>query len=268
MPTAILLGVPRGHIDEIRSAIKRRPVQHQDWNLKFIPSRNKWPSFFDSEIKQAMEFARHDGGAHILGFSTERDRQVLARKIRAYFRFRWSDERQLSKIGSNTNEFLESLYTELTEEAEWIRLIKPRGVRSPVLLPEGAFDCDRATGDMWRHVESFGPGNVNSAHAAVQQFEKTHWKKVTPEAHIPSRYLWVDNKSRCFDHSQDRHGEAEFPQNWKYSYELIEGFHYDVRHLEGRSFHLRDIDGVVHNIQRNSYINVDPHGVVRAGTAR
>jgi hypothetical protein len=118
---------------------------------------------------------------------------------------------------------------------------------------------------MWRHIESYGPGNIDSARAAVLKFEHIHWRKVVPEAHIPSKYLWVDSKDRCFDHSQARHGVAEFPRNWKYSFELTDGFHYDVRHLEGRAFQLYDADGSAHGAERNSYINIDPHGVVRKG---
>ncbi len=49
----------------------------------------------------------------------------------------------------------------------------------------------------------------------------------------------------------------------KLGFRLPNGFHFDVKHEQGRSFRLSDSDGTRHEF--NTYANLDPHEFVRHG---
>ena len=49
----------------------------------------------------------------------------------------------------------------------------------------------------------------------------------------------------------------------KLTFNLPDGFHFEVRHREGRRFHVRDQTGESQRF--TEYTNIDPHGFVRSG---
>src|SRR5918992_2493778 len=82
-------------------------------------------------------------------------------------------------------------------------------------------------------------------------------------AHVGKRWRWVDGNDCVFDHTGPRHGTAPFPRNWKYSYRMEDGFHYDVCDRNQRAFQIADQSNTVHRIKSSGYINLDAHGHAR-----
>src|ERR1019366_3085581 len=100
------------------------------------------------------------------------------------------------------------------------------------------------------------PENIAGAEKAVREFERVYLRK----AH---HYQWIDDRDLIFGREGPRHADAPFPREWKFSYRLPDGFHYDVQHLEQRKFSISDVAGIRHASGVKGYINVDPHGYVR-----
>jgi hypothetical protein len=75
--------------------------------------------------------------------------------------------------------------------------------------------------------------------------------------------VWVDSDSKAFDHRGARHGVAPFPRAWKFSYQVVPGFHFDVSSRVSRAFCVHASDGRRHDVLGSRHLNIDPHGWVR-----
>jgi hypothetical protein len=263
MKTAILAGIPVGYVVTARSALSKVAYLHSTWSIKFVPSSRKEPEVSEKLVQQALGLAAQSAEAHVIGFSAQRSRQDISDRIKSFFRFRWFDHSLLRYLGSSDpSEFVRGITSVLEEESEWAKCVKPKDTSSPLLLPESSFVPERAQLNLWRHAYAYGDaGNIIGAEKAIKSFEKSHNRKVNSGSF--RSYKWIDRKDRVFDQDGPRHGVAPFPRGWKYSYQIEEGFHFDVTHLEGHEFVLIDANGRENLVKRASYLNLDPHGYVR-----
>jgi len=206
--------------------------------------------------------ASQNESVHILGFSAQSNRDYYANKIRPYFRFRWFDHSLLKYLGRpDPTEFTRGIFSDLVEETEWAIRVKPKDLDSPLLLPECSFAADGRHRELWRHASARESNDILGAEKAIQSFWKTHRKKVTVSS--PIGYKWVDQRDRIYSPDKLRHAIAPFPREWKYSYRIEAGFHFDVTHSNGRQFELIDANGRLNRANTGGHINIDPHGHVR-----
>jgi hypothetical protein len=262
MGTALLLGIPQGYVGTAKSTIAHNAL-FANWSVKFVPSNGRFAEISQGSVKRVRELASQCEDAHILGFSTQQNRQDFADQIKPYFRFRWFDHGLLRCLGSpDPTQFVQALASDLAQEYDWSARIKPSNLSSPLLLPECSFASGSKHRDLWRHASAYGdPNNIIGAEKAINNFRNIYHRKVKLKSF--SKYGWVDEYERIYDQDGPRHGVAPFPRGWKYSYRIELGFHFDVTQAAGRQFVLSDANGKRHHVNGNDHLNVDPHGYVR-----
>ncbi|MGD0580263.1 MAG: hypothetical protein ABSC08_15195 [Bryobacteraceae bacterium] len=243
--------------------MNRNASMFSGWAVKFVPSPTKLPQVSAAEVDQTLKLASQHQDTHILGFSTQPDRQRFADRIKAYFRFRWFDHILLKHLGSpDPFPFLNQLAADLAQESTWADRVKPSDLNSPLLLPECAFSAARKHSDLWRHACSYGDSNnIDGAEKAIGAFQSCYRRRV--DSGRPKQSKWVDEQDRIFDHDGPRHGAAPFPRDWKYSFRIEIGFHFDVKSLSGKQFFLCDALGERNRIAAGAHLNMDSHGYVR-----
>jgi hypothetical protein len=263
MNVAIIAGLVRGQIKRIDSFLREGGAAFRDnWEIVYIPARRDHPEIALQDVKIIMERAAQHERPHIIGVA-KRDKQVtqrVEREINQYFRFRWLDTRLLAYLGNDFKGFVVKLNELLAEEELWSEAIRPRDVRSPLLIPRMCFETAHPHRDVWSLCEQYGDiTGIGAVRAAIERFRSAHF--VQMEQGNPRR--WLDRNNRIFDHTGPRHGVAPFPRNWKYSYQFEVGFHFDVKERSDRAFKFRDCFSNSHDVKTNGYLNVDPHGYVR-----
>ena len=95
---------------------------------------------------------------------------------------------------------------------------------------------------------------LEAVQKVVGRFKRLHRKET----------IWRDSRELDFSRGPN-HGGLHLPK-WrrrKLTFNLPDGFHFDVRHREGLRFHVRDQAG--ENQRFIEYTNIDPHGFVRGG---
>jgi hypothetical protein len=263
MGTAILLGIPLESVGAIRSVLSKNAAEFGIWSIRYIPAPKKEIEILKAMVKQALDIAARQNDSHVLGFSAQKNRRDIENLIAPYFRFRWFDHGLLKHLRSpDPAPFVNCLLSTLAEESEWAARVKPTDLSSPLLLPECSFEPEHEHRDLWRNAGAYGDlQNVTGAERAIRSFQNTHHRKVGFRTF--SAYKWVDRRDRIFDQDGERHGIAPFPRDWKYSYRIEPGFHFDVTHLDGRQFTLTDVSGGHYAASSGAHLNVDSHGFVR-----
>ena len=263
MATAILLGVPPSYIGTLKSALTKERTLLGAWSVVFVPAPRKEIEISIGMIKRTHEIAAKSNEPHILGFSAQSNRHEVANAIKPYFRFRWFDHSLLRVLGSpKPAPFVQSLVSALAEESYWAELVMPSGLDSPLLLPECSFTPKRREAELWRHACAYGDRqNILGARKAINSFRSAHYRKVSYKTFSAQR--WVDEQERVFDKDGPRHGVAPFPRDWKFSYRIELGFHFDVTSVDGKQFALTDASGKRHQVGAGDHLNIDPHGYVR-----
>jgi hypothetical protein len=263
MGTALLVGIPSGYVGTVKTLIEKNRSAFDSWPVKYLPTSRKEAEISGVMVRQALELAAKYDGTHVFGFSAQSHRQSIAKQINQYFRFRWFNHALLKSLGSpDPRPFMQELLSDLEQESVWAARVKPLNLGSPLLLPECSFQCGGKNLDLWRHASSYGdPGNILGAEKAIKAFKNAHSRKIENRNFATNK--WVDQGDRIFDTSGERHGVAPFPRGWKYSYRIETGFHFDVRHINGRQFVLVDAMGMRNRVKTDGYLNIDPHGYVR-----
>lgn len=267
MRLAVVVGLPPEQAKRLKAFVERGLSTYKlGWSVKYVSARKNFPEILDAHVSQAMDSAAETNESHIIGVSKQdgRIRQEVAGRIREHFRFRWLDNALLYFLGDQFQEFVIRFNDVLQEEEFWSEKVKPSDSRSPLLLPKMSFDARHPQGEIWAMSEQYGEiGNIAAAATALEKFRDAYWNSTTPERHHAGGRRWIDSSDRVFDHSGARHGAAPFPRNWKYSYKIEEGFHFDVSDRNGRGFSVIDYSNSRHVCSENGYINIDPHGHVR-----
>jgi hypothetical protein len=267
MAIALLAGLPNRYLQRVKNVLADAAGEWANWEFAFVVSQGG-PDLLLRDRKRIFAEAESRGSLHVLGFSAERDRDNVAAQIRPYFRFRWFDHTTLHAFDTpDSSPFVTLLSSVLTEEFEWAERVKPRSHSDALLLPEPCFACSSAHYQMWSKAKAYGAtDSVPAAEKAISGFEHTYNQRIQFQTYGQpprSQYKWMDDRRLVFDENGPRHGIAPVPRAWKYSYRLEDGFHYDVSKQNRAEFKITDVEGRIHSVVNNGYINLEAHGYVR-----
>lgn len=145
-------------------------------------------------------------------------------------------------------------------ERRWCDVVKPRDMNHALLLPPPSFEPARTLHDFWRKCDCYGDASqLTGANNILQSVRANHRRSLSGMGSY-----WVDEKHRKF--TIDRAGHARTTEDrqqlrrFRFCYEVLPGFHYDVVHVRGERFSLNGLQRLHTNIMRG---NVDPWGSVR-----
>ena len=263
MPVAIILGLPKSQADRIKGELKKSTRPWSDgWVVYFFPPTGAHGQIREADVKVALSNASRAGeSVHILGITNQGGdrKKEIAASFLPYFRFRWLPGQWLALPYPSPNEFIVKINETFIDEDEWREIVQPKDVSSALLLPELAFSTKLL--DLWDLAIRYGDGCNIGCSRRKEEFKREHYKSHTSEKHAKD-YFWTDDGRRIFDHTQEQHGEAPELRQWKYSFQIPSGFHYDVRHADSRKF---TVTGVVRSetVKAGGYVNLDSHGYFR-----
>ena len=251
MPLLIIAGIPTSVTRRNRSYTP----QVDDWNIQFIPSRDSKRHDLQSCWPEVLAKASGDvRGAHVFAYHYREDEYPeFNTRMHDRHRLVWMARDTLGYYGSD-------MYTEMIEqyldfECRWRDMLRPRGVDAAGLLPESSFSPKKYK-DMWSRMRSvhLDKDNLERVFMIIRGFRDTHY----------GSGRWEDNRGLQFKAAPARHGSNPRYGNFKFTFRLPEGFHYDVSgNTANRSFTIEDAEGRPH--QFHSYTNIDFHGSIRGG---
>ena len=268
MAIALFAGIPSRYLQRAKTVLGDAAPHLDGWQFHYIAAPHG-PELQIRDRKRIAAEALKLGSLHVLGMSAERNRDGVAAQIRTYFRFRWFDHNFLSHLNNpDPAPFVDHLIADLEEEVQWSARVQPDSLSSALLLPESSFSCDARHAGLWSKATRYGSNDsVTAAEKAIESFKKYHYRRVLVSGKGSSphpQHKWADERRLVFDDKGERHGIAPSPRNWKYSYPIEDGFHYDVTHVDKKSFSLVDALGDRHSAITGSHLNLDPHGYVRS----
>ena len=254
-PVAVIAGVSLGSYQ--RSAW--RPAR-DGWEIEVVPGRQHGhgnvKGIWERILRLADECADEtDAGVHfILAHDREGERPTFRRDLRERsLRAVWLRRSLSRQYGSN--DFRRVIDDVLGFEEQWRGCLRP-DVKSPLLLPESAFDADPSVRDTWlrAHDVVVEHDNIDAVGQSIRLFGRVHRRESG----------WLDSRRLRFKRGAP-HGMHGLPgwRTQKFGLRLPSGFHFDVNHERGKSFRLSDQNGARHRF--DAYTNVDPHGFIRGG---
>lgn len=253
MPRLIVAGISQGVVQRHKGVY--RP-ELDGWEVIFCHSM-KFKSDLGSCWGEVLTLANQSpsSGTHIFAFNyIEDERPKFKRDIYARHRLIWLDQSSLAFYG--TDRFTDTLRERTRFEEEWRATLRPEDVRSALMLPETTFEANSNLDALWKRAQNVrrGRDDILQVGKLMEHFRTYHYR----------RGLWIDRRQRRFDPGGPRHAvHVPTEQNWKYTFRVPAGFHFDVSREDPPDFSLTDCKGTVHTFRR--YTNVDCHGYVRGG---
>ncbi len=252
-PLALIAGIPLGRFRRVKQKPKRT-----GWSIQIIPSNDTKKPDLNGIWKRAMQCAGDSGadGVHmLLAHYRDDERPCFKQKAGHSYRVIWISSGMSRKYGTDT--FDEEIKNLLDFEDVWRKVIRPT-LNSPLLLPETAFSAQHSVTDMWRRSRNVSREKDDVQHVkdVAQRFRKHHSKR---------KHRWQDTEGLTFSRRTD-HGGMHLPscRRKKLTFNLPDGFHFDVRHDKGRPFFVNDERRGRHKFVK--YTNIDPHGYLRGGS--
>lgn len=249
-PLALIAGIPRGLY------MRQKQPKCDGWQVQVVPSEHQRKADLRSIWKRVMHRADEsdaDGVHLLLAHHRDDERSHFEQMICGSCRVIWISRELSRRYG--TGEFKEEISAALQFEDRWRATIRPT-IDSPLLLPETAFSTSRSVVDMWRRAMKVrrGRDGLDDVQKVVDRFKHLHRKAM----------IWRDCRDLDFSRGPD-HGGRHLPKRRrrKLTFHLPDGYHFDVRHREGRRFHVCDQAGARRHFIE--YTNIDPHGYVRGG---
>lgn len=263
MPTFILAGYQQSLANHVRSALQKGQARLRGWNYQLLPGLDKTRAEISTrQVDQLLTLADKHDGAHIFGVDGYSDRVVIQRKLAEHFRFRWIQLQLVTETGRGViNPLLDALEQAIVEEDYWRGSVMPSDSASPLILPK-IFKANRSVETLWRLSESYNNlGHLEAATKMITRFTREHRHRVQSGSNSP----WLCDDDWEWEDDGPRHGQPEFPDDWKYSYRLPDGFHYDVSpHNNKNKTHFKDKNGRSHALpSKKNYVNVTAHGEIR-----
>lgn len=238
-----------------------------DWTVApLIVSRRKNNDFASccSELETALQRRQKDAdGTHVVAFHSKRtDKDALREKIGYCVRFLWSDEEHAESFG--TAAFNDRLAEILQVENVWREQVRPRDVRSPLMLPQNRFLVGVGFNEMWPRADrARDAGEIERVRGLVDRFRGEYYKRHQDSKYDGAAYISPDDLAFKFPHPDEYHGtRTPWKHCHKYTFLIPPGFHYDVGHRDERRFNIEGDGGPVPVAK---YINVDPYGSLREG---
>lgn len=258
MPRALVAGFLLDQVRRIAPKLSQSGLG--DWNIKLVPGARTGQVGI-ADVDALLQEAAKSVDTHVIGASRQDggERKRQSERIRPYFRFRWLADGDVQAILEDPSKFCQIIAPTLSEELRWAEAVKPARLSDALLLPRSCFGFDRDRRDIWSHAEAYNdPAAVENAARHIEDFVRLYFRKSAQPG--GARFRWIDDRSYGFDHRGPRHGVPPFPRNWKYSFSLAQGFHYDVSRDDKREVTLDDARG---GTRTGGYLNVDPHGFIR-----
>ncbi len=220
-------------------------------------STNEQGLFTDGELKD-LRSKVGVGFTHIV-IPASRDWKV----VQSHFQFdcRVHIARLWEPIRNITWELLKDRLHAATKLDEiWLQKVSPSDLRHPLLLPPTIFRTSRNTEKYWHRCDVYSVERIREAEDLLSVVEKEHRK--------PDRTggrSWLDGGKLRFKFDPSKHAisasNRRGTKEYRFCYEVVPGFHYDVRDDAGKAF-IIEIGGkrtAVH------HCNVTPWGHVRKG---
>ena len=250
MPHSIIAGIPLPLIRQSKKFLPTVP----GWSIQVVPAAKR--ADLSTCWNQVLAHANgsSDDGTHILAYhKPEKERPYYESTVYSRHRLIWLDHATLGLYG--TSYFTTAINKILQFEAEWRETLRPRGVSSPLMLPESSFDPMRHVRDLWQrsHQVRIGRDKLESVHRLTDSFRAAHRRPM----------CWVDVKERIFDYTGERHAlHVDSARLWKFTFRVPDGFHFDVTCTgSARSLLLRDYNGATRSFR--THANIDCHGYFR-----
>lgn len=259
----LLAGIRSAVLKRARSSLEKIRPESSPWTISLIPSvDSKNGGLVINQVPALLEMAASSEGAVIVGVPgvQPRELQAVEKAIRPYFRYRRIEQNDLNLLINGDSAFREVFDQIIREETYWVNNVKPKDSYSPLMLPE-LFNSKHYSG-IWRLAGSYNDlPNLMTAEKLVTGFVNSHKKKGGSRGGM----VWMDSNDWAWDDRGPKHGQAKFPETWKYSLKLLEGLHFDVSHSKELGFEFTDREGTKHRVKRGprEYLNITPYGAVR-----
>lgn len=264
MPVLILAGLSRSHADRVKAALRKFQSTHPlplDWNIKYVCVDENRLSFSEKVAKLACITASESPESHIVGITATGGNlnEPVRQHIKPFFRFRWFEGKFLSMIYKPDKELILKILEIIQEEEYWRHNIKPNNVHHPLLLPKDSFNSQCKCKLLWEICDAYGDiNNMRDAARKIKIFTNTYQHRMNDGGRG-----WKDTNNLLFDPNGPQHANATDWHRWKYSFQLPDGFHYDVNHERKQAFQIRDAKGIMHPAPAGHHLNIDPHGHIR-----
>lgn len=252
-PLALIAGISLGSYSRYR----RQYPQRDGWSIRVLPSRIHGRGDLRGIWKRVLHEWDNgpNAGTHLLlAHDREDERPGFQELKRRSCRAIWLPRELSNRYG--TDVFAKAIEEFLEFEEQWRSRLRP-GLNSPLLLPQTAFSPHRSVKDIWKRVRA-----VHSRHDSIEAVEKSISRFYQ---HHRADGAWCDSRELAFSHD-GYHGHHDLPawRRRKLTFRFPDGFHFDVKHIRDRDFHLHDQEGKPKHFVR--YTNVDPHGFLRGGS--
>ena len=262
MPVLLLAGYQRSVDAQLRKAL-RNYVAAEGWLVEPSPGDEKAECTISPghSVRLAAEAARLQG-AHVLAIADARC-LVNCEALRERFRFRRSGAHFVGPLARGDEAPLSQLLDQvITEEDEWIGQVGV-SLTSPLLLPKKVFDANREVASLWTLAEAFNdPPQLAAFSRISKRFVECHLREFDSDAYNRAT-PWLADDGWGWRDDGPRHGKPLDPRDeWKYSFKLPDGFHYDVSSARKGKRDFRDAKGAMHG-QPKGYLNVTVHGFIR-----
>lgn len=207
---------------------------------------------------EPIEINENGAGIHALMFHKNPDEHtIFGSRLGHYHRFRFLSLDLITAFGSSA--FYDAIREEVVIEERWRQYIRPQALGDALILPGPPYFSTTTYFSMiWARVASTATmPDINQLAQDIQDFTSKHSYK-------GGNAGFKDDHRNVFrlPKTADYHGIAEYPrENWKFTYRLHDGFHFDVGPEKGRgSFKLQTPDGAREFVDN---VNVYPHGQLR-----
>ena len=250
MPLAIIAGMPSGKARQFGTVIAATDTL-RDWDLAWIPSRKNQADLGTcwERVKEGAVLAS-ETGAHVLAYHKAiSERAQYEEEVRFRHRLVWLDHASL--YGQSSDQWWREIEGRLRLEEAWRRDVRPPNQHHPLILPAETFASQRNPWTTAQRAET--ERTIARARSEIGDFLTAH------------RHHGVlrDDNALLFDSRGPQHGHAPDDRRWKFTLQLPVGFHFDVRHEDGREFSILSADGTPQRFHQ--YTNVDAHGYIRGG---
>ena len=220
-------------------------------------STNEHAAFTEGELRSLRD-AVGEGFTHIV-IPASRDWKVVQSRLRFDCRV------HVVRLGEPLKDIVwtllrESLYVAAKLDEGWLRRVSPSDLRHPLLLPPAIFRTTRYTEEFWHRCDVYSEERIPGAEHLLSVVEKEHRK---PDS--TGGRSWIDAQKLRFKFDPSRHAMSEGGRTgrkeYRFCYEVMPGFHYDVTDDAGRAY-IIEIGGTPTTVH---HCNVTPWGHVRKG---
>ena len=250
MPLAIIAGMPINKARQLKRSIDELTT-HGTWRLAWVPARKNQAGLQNvwGKVKDIAD-AADATGVHILAYhKTVSERSRYEEEIRFRHRLGWLHHSLL--YSGKSDEWWLDIKERLRLEETWRGSVRPSNQHHALVLPGVTFASNK---DPWTTAQRAETDRVIArAQREIEAFG---------EYHRHGR-VWRDDSALLFDSYGPDHGHAPQSRQWKFTFKLSPGFHFDVSHELGREFTVVDVGGTTRSFKK--YTNVGAHGHVRDG---